>query len=240
MKIKDEAADSAWSAFTSLGVYASDKARMMKALEAALPLLLKGAVSVKPLEWGVYPSLNRGRKLIATDCLGMDYVRLDLKDQSPEEIEAYKARIQAEYNRDILSAIYPAPVGVTPTHRHKKRGTDYALIGYGKMQAEDWFERTPPHGDPASIDMSEVAIYQSVDDGSLWVRPREDFEDGRFEDLASHEPAPTDANDELERVDADANAMAWGAELKSAEARILELEADLEVANDKLRKMVKT
>lgn len=55
--------------------------------------------------------------------------------------------------------------------------------------------------------------------------------------LASHEPAPTDANDELERVDADANAMAWGAELKSAEARILELETDLEIANDKVERL---
>ena len=47
MYITDEAADAAWSAFTSLGVYASDKARLTKALEAleaALPHLAKGAV----------------------------------------------------------------------------------------------------------------------------------------------------------------------------------------------------
>lgn len=72
------------------------------------------------------------------------------------------------------------------THRHKKRGTEYVLISIGKMQAENWkfwerwgsgFRRL------AKVDMREVAIYRSVDDGSLWVRPREDFEDGRFEVL---------------------------------------------------------
>lgn len=28
-----------------------------------------------------------------------------------------------------------------PTHRHKKRGTEYVLLGYGKIQAENWVIR---------------------------------------------------------------------------------------------------
>jgi len=71
------------------------------------------------------------------------------------------------------------------THRHVKRGSEYVLIGIGKMQTINW---APIVGDApddfSSVDDREVAIYRSTEDGLLWVRPREEF-DARFDALAA-------------------------------------------------------
>ena len=74
--------------------------------------------------------------------------------------------------------------------RHKKRGSEYEVVGIGKMQAEHWWERNPNVGQATFgqcdqlVEMREVVVYLGLHDGQLWVRPREEFEDGRFERIS--------------------------------------------------------
>lgn len=55
--------------------------------------------------------------------------------------------------------------------RHKKRGTVYEEIGRAELQmSQDML-----------VDGSSMVVYRG-DDGKLWVRWEEEFEDGRFEE----------------------------------------------------------
>lgn len=65
-----------------------------------------------------------------------------------------------------------------PTHRHKKRGSEYRKIGTARVQTD-----TPLN------DYDSVVVYQHKD-GEYWVRPVSEFEDGRFEALS---PSPASA-----------------------------------------------
>lgn len=65
------------------------------------------------------------------------------------------------------------------THRHVKTGGQYRVIAEGRLQASDLFRDERP-GDNVSADMMLMTIYQA-EDGSWWVRPTDEFNDGRFE-----------------------------------------------------------
>lgn len=58
--------------------------------------------------------------------------------------------------------------------RHLKRGSTYAMIGYLTLQVE-----------PGRVlrDGEKMMGYRADDDGSLWARAKDEFEDGRFENL---------------------------------------------------------
>lgn len=55
-------------------------------------------------------------------------------------------------------------MGGTPTWRHERTGGVYATL----MTAERESDHEP------------MLVYRSVDDGTVWVRPAEEFFDGRF------------------------------------------------------------
>lgn len=63
-------------------------------------------IRVKPLEWAVYRALNRGQKLLAHDCFGNEFARLDFDPfTSQDAIETFKAKAQERYDRAILYAL---------------------------------------------------------------------------------------------------------------------------------------
>ena len=63
------------------------------------------------------------------------------------------------------TAIHRTPDNWVPTHRHRKGGL-YRIMGHGTLES----------------DRSAVTIYDDTD-GQVWVRPTQEFEDGRFEPL---------------------------------------------------------
>lgn len=143
-----------------------------------------GTVEVRALEW---LTTNNGRKLVALDCFGNEFARLNLtRDTTDGQITEFKATAQAHYTARISSAL--ATTAGEATHRHVKTGGEYTLLGIGKMQAANWCEpwydeNAQPHAG-SCVDMREVAIYRGAD-GQLWARPREEFEDGRFASLVT-------------------------------------------------------
>lgn len=64
--------------------------------------------------------------------------------------------------------------------RHKKRGTTYEIItDSASFQCSAW-----PHAEETFED-DTFTVYRSVDTGAVYVRPTEEFLDGRFEKVAS-------------------------------------------------------
>lgn len=58
----------------------------------------------------------------------------------------------------------PSEEGWEPTHQHVKTGGLYRIVAHGLIEA----------------DLTPAVIYQAKRDGSVWVRPASEFDDGRF------------------------------------------------------------
>lgn len=74
---------------------------------------------------------------------------------------------------------------LTPTHTHLKRGSSYHYFGTGTFQTDSWVyphqyvDMGEAEEDMLSCDMQQVAVYLEAD-GTIWVRPVGEFNDGRF------------------------------------------------------------
>lgn len=77
------------------------------------------------------------------------------------------------------------------TWQHVKTGGLYREVARGRMQSSGWVdEGSMHHGTRESVDHREVVIYQPMhrkDENLWWVRPVEEFEDGRFIEMQVHD-----------------------------------------------------
>lgn len=101
----------------------------------------------------------------------------DKIESEAEQIGFSIFRNEAHLLARAAYAVFERQRGWRPTHRHKKRGTEYEII------TDDALAQT----DISIADNEQVVVYRGHD-GRIWVRTREEFDDGRFELIAP--PAP--------------------------------------------------
>lgn len=112
----------------------------------------------------------------------MDQWKASLKRPDLSEEDRVRGAIEAYQRQAFVFSSMNIPV----IYRHKKRGTSYELMGIGKLQASDLYEsrysdvwQTTSYKE---LDMIDVVIYRNVlDEKEIWVRPKSEFYDGRFE-----------------------------------------------------------
>lgn len=73
---------------------------------------------------------------------------------------------------EIHNAELSSAAGLGRVH-HKKRGTTYIVGGEAELQTSS----------VPLVDGSEMMVYKSEDTGKVYVRHKDEFEDGRFEVL---------------------------------------------------------
>lgn len=112
----------------------------------------------------------------------MDQWERSLKRPDLSEKDRVRGAIEA-YQRQAFMLNHLATKGI---YRHKKRGTVYEIISFGKLQASDLYRQV--YNDVCqtntykAVDMIDVVIYRNVEDNDeVWVRPKSEFYDGRFE-----------------------------------------------------------
>ena len=97
-----------------------------------------------------------------------------------ETDEHFVEQMEKDWNEDLTLYDMPrlfalarrgAAVQWRPTHRHVKRGSSYQRVGTARVQAS------------GLIAEDDAVVVYRAEDGSLWARPMDEFNDGRFEPL---------------------------------------------------------
>lgn len=66
--------------------------------------------------------------------------------------------------------------------RHKKRGSTYEVLGEAELQIS--VKLPQDHGGRLAEEGDRITVYRG-EDGRLWARFTDEFEDGRFEEIKS-------------------------------------------------------
>lgn len=106
---------------------------------------------------------------------GMPWHDCTKKQQETEASLGYETRTLYTHPANVAAL----EVKTERRFQHTERGTEYRLIGRGKLQQN------------GPYDMAEVVIYQDVNDGSFWVRSPSEFYDGRFKEVFGDRAALT-------------------------------------------------
>ncbi|MCF8861610.1 hypothetical protein Ab1vBOLIVR2_gp04 [Agrobacterium phage OLIVR2] len=95
-------------------------------------------------------------------------------DGQPLGLHRNRGEAEQAINKDFFSRSLTEGA----RYRHVKRGGVYTVIATAKLQADNWITNTL---EPATVDMTEMVVYRSEDDQSVWVHSKSEFIDGRFE-----------------------------------------------------------
>jgi hypothetical protein len=88
--------------------------------------------------------------------------------------EFQEGRLRCALKRFALGIVKQIKIGCS-RYQHVKTGGFYEVIGPGKLE---W-------------DLADVIVYRSEHDGSLWIRPKAEFFDGRFVYVEPQSPPPS-------------------------------------------------
>jgi hypothetical protein len=103
----------------------------------------------------------------------MDNINVSVRDEERAAMLKQISDLQTELLK--LNLAISEAISKREHVRHIKRGSTYRVLGKGKIQVS---------GNPL-VDYAEVVVYASDETGDIWIRPIDEFEDGRFEKIAS-------------------------------------------------------